>query len=184
MKKDLTGIRFGKLVAIRPVGKYRTNTLWECICDCGVTKTVNGHDLSASSGTRSCGCYSYKFVAEKLRRHRKPYEWVYNTLRKCASKWEEFDISYDEFFKFTQVENCFYCGERIHWPLPFRDEKVSGEGYNLDRKDNNRGYTLDNVVVCCPICNRAKGNRYTFEEWRAMTTALRMYRRSHESLAA
>ena len=53
---NLTGQRFGRLVATRDVGanKYGTR-IWECRCDCGaITRNVS---LSLSSGnTRSCGC--------------------------------------------------------------------------------------------------------------------------------
>lgn len=54
---DLTGQRSGMLVAIRPTEK-RTRiqgVLWECKCDCGVTKLVAASEIS-QKGTQSCGC--------------------------------------------------------------------------------------------------------------------------------
>lgn len=55
--RDLTGIRFGKLVAIRPVEREKkyTNLKWECICDCGNTKEVQASNL-VSGHAKSCGC--------------------------------------------------------------------------------------------------------------------------------
>lgn len=56
-KKDLTGMRFGRLVAIRDSGKRRgTFVLWECKCDCGNTKLVASSNL-INGITTSCGCY-------------------------------------------------------------------------------------------------------------------------------
>ena len=53
--KDLTGQRFGKLVAIRPVGTKSRRVLWECACDCGKLCEVTSDHL-LSGHTTSCGC--------------------------------------------------------------------------------------------------------------------------------
>lgn len=50
-RRDLTGQRFGRLVAIRPAGPRK----WLCRCDCGTETTVFTGALT-SGGTRSCGC--------------------------------------------------------------------------------------------------------------------------------
>ncbi len=34
----------------------------------------------------------------------------------------------------------------------------------IDRKDNLKGYTPDNVVSACFVCNRIKGNFFTYED--------------------
>ena len=55
--KDLTGQRFGRLVALKklhPV-KAGTNWRWECRCDCGNTVVVRRGNLT-SGNTTSCGC--------------------------------------------------------------------------------------------------------------------------------
>lgn len=53
---DLTGKRFGRLVALEWVGSdLRKHRLWRCKCDCGnekITKTT----LLISNQTKSCGC--------------------------------------------------------------------------------------------------------------------------------
>ena len=43
---------------------------------------------------------------------------------------------------------CMYCGSNLY----------ESTGYGLDRIDNSKGYSLDNVTPCCGTCNRAKGN--------------------------
>lgn len=58
--KDLTGKRFGKLVAIRRTDqKDSTNHcwMWECQCDCGNKVLVGTNNLMRKrGGVRSCGC--------------------------------------------------------------------------------------------------------------------------------
>ena len=40
------------------------------------------------------------------------------------------------------------------------DEKVNG----IDRKDSTKGYSIDNCVPCCPMCNKMK-QTFTEEEF-------------------
>lgn len=53
---DRTGVRYGKLVAIRNTKKKDgSNFIWECQCDCGNIVEVSGRSLGCGL-TRSCGC--------------------------------------------------------------------------------------------------------------------------------
>lgn len=72
----------------------------------------------------------------------------------------------------TQFNNlihneCHYCGRSPSTTRKAR--RMNGDlTYNgVDRIDNKSGYTLENVVTCCKICNRAKSDMsYTeFMEW-------------------
>lgn len=55
-RKDLTGQRFGKLVAIRPTDERRhEGVVWECRCECGNTAFVSVNHLQ-NGHTQSCGC--------------------------------------------------------------------------------------------------------------------------------
>ena len=54
--KDLTGQRFGKLVALNHIGSDKFhNALWECVCDCGNKTVANAKSLTHGD-KRSCGC--------------------------------------------------------------------------------------------------------------------------------
>lgn len=57
MKKiDLTGQRFGRLVALSDVGRNRSGSvLWRCVCDCGQEVIVRGAELR-NGAYKSCGC--------------------------------------------------------------------------------------------------------------------------------
>lgn len=53
--KDITGQRFGKLVAIKSLYNLDNSYFWLCKCDCGNDTIVKGHDLRTGN-TKSCGC--------------------------------------------------------------------------------------------------------------------------------
>ena len=53
---DLTGQRFGQLIAVRPTSKRQKGCIvWECKCDCGKTTFANTNNLRSGNST-SCGC--------------------------------------------------------------------------------------------------------------------------------
>ena len=62
--KDLTGMRFGRLVAIKIVGTAKSgHKIWLCKCDCG-----NDHEVTSASlqkGSTSCGCYKAEYLKSK-----------------------------------------------------------------------------------------------------------------------
>lgn len=54
--KDLTGQRFGRLIAVEPIESIPgKGVIWHCQCDCGGTKDVPSTRLLAKK-TQSCGC--------------------------------------------------------------------------------------------------------------------------------
>ena len=56
MSEDISGSRFGRLVAIECVGvDNHGKKLWKCQCDCGNTKLVIANHLTTGN-TKSCGC--------------------------------------------------------------------------------------------------------------------------------
>lgn len=85
----------------------------------------------------------------------------------CAKKrglsWE---LSKDQLVE-LRSKPCTYCGG---------DLPKTGSG--LDRLDNAKGYTLDNVVSCCTSCNRTRGDRLTHEEMHHVVKCLREYRQA------
>ncbi len=60
MRKDISGQRFGKLVAIQPLRtEKKLGTIWQCQCDCGNYVEVPVSRLT-SGNTKSCGCIKAK----------------------------------------------------------------------------------------------------------------------------
>lgn len=66
---DISGQRFGKLVAIKPAGKNKKGEIkWLCKCDCGISTISVGSKLR-SGKTKSCGCrlpLSHDITGQKL----------------------------------------------------------------------------------------------------------------------
>lgn len=76
----------------------------------------------------------------------------------------EFTLTFEQYAELI-TKSCHYC----EGPLP-------QTAYGLDRVNNTRGYTIENVVPCCKECNRLKGDQYTSEETKVMINALKEYR--------
>lgn len=69
--KDLTGMRFGRLVVIErdfeeeKKHPSKGSTYWKCLCDCGNIKTILKNSL-ISGATKSCGCLRKQVSQERL----------------------------------------------------------------------------------------------------------------------
>jgi hypothetical protein len=87
-----------------------------------------------------------KYFQRKHRgKHLRSPERAYNDYKRGAEiRGYSFTLTNKQFMEFWQ-KPCYYCGSEI---------KTIG----LDRVYNNAGYTMDNVVPCCWVCNRMKNN--------------------------
>lgn len=54
---DLSGLKFGRWTVLKEAAPQNTSTMWECRCDCGTIKAVNGKSIRRGLST-SCGCYN------------------------------------------------------------------------------------------------------------------------------
>jgi len=64
---------------------------------------------------------------------------------------------------------CDYCGIEEKDFIPLWGVFYTTRGFRLEveHKDNDRrGYTLENCVLACPICNNAKSNKFSYEEFK------------------
>lgn len=61
-KKDITGKRFGMLVAMYPVEERSSSgsIKWKCLCDCGNETEVSVSDLQKGNN-KSCGCLKKQY---------------------------------------------------------------------------------------------------------------------------
>ena len=166
---DKTGQKFGRLIVVGfshyqlKTGKQKGRKLiWNCLCDCGSAKKVENSNLIAGS-VQSCGCVAKERLKKLHEGNIKDdiaFEYVLREyIRSAKDRGYEFSLTHKQFRSLTQ-QNCFYCGVE---PKQIKNKngshifKRSNYIYNgVDRKDNNRGYTLENCVPCCRICNIAK----------------------------
>jgi hypothetical protein len=77
--KDITGQRFGRLIALEPVGRSNNGggVIWLCQCDCGNTTKAEQGKL-AIGAVKSCGCL--KNEAEKKQGDR----LIQETMKTCV----------------------------------------------------------------------------------------------------
>jgi hypothetical protein len=176
--EKLSGERFGRLLvlseSLRPIKSGKKNlTHCLCRCDCGVTCEVPRTSL-LSGNSQSCGCARIdNLKSRKLR----PYEYLYNLLVARTKKRDGIvcDITYEDFVRFTEIGKCHYCGALVRWSENPRDRKQFGYGYHLDRKDNDRPYSLENCVVCCRRCNWGKGDMFSYDEWKKIGEVIKTF---------
>ena len=69
--------------------------------------------------------------------------------RKAVERYISFELSFEDFSTLVKGSLCHYC------------EAVLPEvGGGLDRKNSNLGYSVENCVPCCTVCNRIRNADY------------------------
>lgn len=160
---NLKNKRFGQWTVIEKADRPSTHSspskplYWKCKCDCGTERIIPAHNLRCKR-TLSCG-HDMTLL---------DYEALYNILKSKNEGRVLCDLSFQEFLEFTSILKCHYCYSPINWV-----KKGYKTSYNLDRKDNTKGYIKQNCVVCCPRCNFGKGSRYSYQEWYRMNKCFR-----------
>jgi hypothetical protein len=104
---DITGCRFGKLVAVRLTEEISNNNkVWLCKCDCGnEIKLGRGRLMYQGAAARkSCGCS----VLEG--RENRAYRIIYNGyIASARARSLQWLLTFEE-FKLIIIKNCNYCG--------------------------------------------------------------------------
>ena len=82
-------------------------------------------------------------IKQMARNYYKTPRGKYIDCKKSASRYKKsFNLTFKEFVTFWK-KPCFYCGFMV---------KTIG----LDRINSNKGYTRNNLVSCCKMCNFMK----------------------------
>jgi len=166
--KDLRGRRFDRLTVLECIGTDKwSSAIWSCRCDCGNIVNVKASNLGRK--VHSCGCLNKEMARMK---YRKPFgiaakngtlAGYKNSARKRNLV---FELSWDEFIHMTS-QNCFYCGSKPKQVYSSSNNTGDYIHNGIDRIDNSKGYTLENCVSCCKICNYAKQRMHqkNFYSW-------------------
>lgn len=132
------GQRFGALVVLnlqsRGKNKSRAAT---CACDCGAQRETNVSMLMRGLVSRCHSCSNPRLAPyeKKIRQRHLLYK---NGAARRGYEWRLTPWEFRELF----TSACAYCAL----------EPADG----VDRKDNSKGYTIENAVSCCKQCNMAK----------------------------
>lgn len=145
--KDLTGRRFGRLVAIKPVGKRGRNVLWECVCDCGTERSFAQADLSRGSST-SCGCYQRECATAILTKHGMHGTGAYKSWRSMRKRCYRKNTPGFQNYGGSGVAVCDRW--RNSFENFYKDMGPRPRGTTLDRIDNSRGYSRENCRWSTP----------------------------------
>lgn len=140
--KDMSNKRYGRLVAIKPVGRTKKRGLvWLFKCDCGNQKEIDGYPVRRGV-TVSCGCYQKEDFTSRLTTHglSRSLEYkVWNSMRhRCKS--------------LKDGGHPRYGGRGIkvcdRWKTSFinfhEDMGPRPKGGTIERKDNDGNYEPSN----------------------------------------
>jgi hypothetical protein len=178
---DLTGQRFGRLVAKYRVSKPSnqppsTVTFWVCECDCGNVTEVRRSALQ-NGFTKSCGCLKRDVAGDGARTHGMSEDPIYNVWRsmrdrcknpknKCYSTYGAIGITVCQ--RWNDSFEAFYAdmGQR---PSP---------RHTLERKDSKIHYCPENCSWELPIVQGNNTSRNRRFDWRGNNLTLAQICRS------
>lgn len=142
---DLTGKRFGRLVAVKRHGETHKGEFakWDCLCDCGNQKIVSSECLRYGR-TKSCGCMQRELAKLRATSHGKRGTRLYRiwTMMKTRCSNENFPN-----YNYYGGRGINICDEWRQSFESFYDWAMSN-GYSddltIDRIDVNGNYEPDN----------------------------------------
>ncbi len=187
--KSSIGDRFGSwTIKERSAPKADGTVRWLCECVCGNTQVIPGYTLRMGTSV-SCGCTR----AEKMKATRNPETLIRNSYRNyqhgATYKWRQFkfELTYEEFRSIVH-KPCEYCGDAPYDKKYFYSTKHGKDKdffvvlNGIDRVDNTLGYTVNNTVPCCKMCNQMKLD-YGLNTFFERITKIYNNRISHEKVS-
>ena len=145
---DLTGQRFGNLIAQWPIGRRNHRVIWLCLCDCGALHQKETDGLVHQRGLRCRSCAHTS--------HGKAYSLEYKMWGAARHRAKKKNIPFDiDPFDISIPDRC----PLLNIPLVRR----KGSGLNaaspsLDRINSTKGYVKGNVWVISGKANVIKNN--------------------------
>lgn len=142
---DLTGTRFGRLVALNRGPDHqapsRKQVTWVCVCDCGNIVTVQRGALQYGS-VQSCGCLRKDLDSEKSRKskdRKSEYNCWASMKQRCLNSNDKYFYAYGE-------RGISVCERWARSFDAFYDDMGSrpSDKHSLDRIDTNKGYEPGN----------------------------------------
>lgn len=134
-------------------------------CECGNIRYYSKSDMKIHTGCFDCMQKVprlYARLPDDLGLKRRIYKNYKNSSKKRGY---EFELSEEYFFSLI-FSNCAYCGSdlsMINNEQSFRGRSIKYNG--IDRIDNSIGYTKENTVTCCKMCNCSK-HTHDFDVWK------------------
>jgi len=146
--KELTGKRFGKLIATSKTNNRKHGSIvWECQCDCGNLTKVTAQHLLAND-TKSCGCWRREAPKITKRTHgdtrdgkrTKLYQVWGSMIQRCTNP------NRDK-YKWYGGRGIRVCAEWLDSYQAFKDWALShgyADNLTIDRTNNDGNYEPKN----------------------------------------
>jgi hypothetical protein len=142
--KDLSDLRFGRLLVLKqtPFLNDKGEHAWWCKCECGKTVSVRGYCLRRGS-TSSCGCLRGDNGKVAWTTHGLTHSSVYSSwismIRRCTNpETEKYSLYGGRGIKVC--DRWLNSVEAFETDMPPRP----GEGYSIDRINTNGNYEPGN----------------------------------------
>lgn len=143
-KKDLTGLRFGRLVAKEEVGKNKHGRpIWKCKCDCGKIIFADSNRLQ-SLNTKSCGCLKLETISNLNKSHGESKTKLYRVWQGIISRCQNKNNVEFQNYGGRGISICDEWRESFNCFREWANESGYKEGLTIDRIDNNGNYEPDN----------------------------------------
>lgn len=143
-KLDLTGHRFGRLLAIEPAKapSGSTRSHWRCACDCGSYAVVDTANLRSGHST-SCGCLAREVAATKNKTHGMSKTKLFGIWWTMLNRCENPKVKRYSDYGGRGIAVCAEWHESsifFAWAL----ENGYKEGLSIDRRNNDGNYEPSN----------------------------------------
>jgi hypothetical protein len=165
--------KYNHLTMLYPIrsGGRGKGMYWLAQCDCGRLKEVRGTE-AANGYIKTCGgCEHHKALLQsnamdtalkatgKFSRIAGLRAQLRRYIKSALDRQIIWSLSPEEFLHIVE-QDCTYCGAapRVYKAKQFgrKGRTVKALMNGIDRINSKLGYSMDNVVPCCSVCNRMK----------------------------
>lgn len=163
---DLTGHRFGRLVAVAPAERSGRASRWECRCDCG-RATVVRTDVLRRGDANGCGCLRFRSHRTHGRTRTPEYAAWSQAKQRC------YDTRLRNYSDYGGRGITMCDAWRNDFAAFFRDMGTRPPGHSLDRIDNDGPYSPTNCRWATRLRqqNNTSRNRHVVVHGERLTVA-------------